>query len=199
MSTALALSLVGGWEAIDNRRSRWPLVGLGVGLLTVATMIALQGNQMFLDRFDGLRITQGVRADVFEAHWNAFLASPLFGYGLGSFREVNNQIATIANAPSLAASVVLHNAYLQWLVEAGLVGAAPFFMLIVFILGCTIWRTLKRPRNRTLLAGLLAISVLILTHATVDVSLNTPSFEAFWTLLLGMGFALSQSSRRRAG
>ena len=36
----------------------------------------------------------------------------------------------------------------------------------------------------------------MLLHAAVDVSLNTPSFEAFWTLILGLGFALSQASSR---
>lgn len=199
-ATGLSLCLVGAWEAIESRRSRWSLVAAGVGLTAVAATVAFQGNQLFLDRFGDLRAGQGIRAQVFEAHWHAFLASPLFGYGLGSFSEVNDQIATIANTRSLAVSVVLHNAYLQWLVEAGVVGSAPFFILIALILGTTSWRTARRAHNRTIMVGLLAASLLVLVHATVDVSLNTPSFEAFWALLLGLGFALSQApSGRRSG
>lgn len=196
-STGLALAILVGWEAIDNRRSRWPLALAGCGLLLLAAVFLFQGNSLFLDRFETLELQQGTRAAVFEAHWRAFLASPLFGYGLGSFPQVNNMIMTAPNAGALSESVILHNAYLQWLLEAGLVGAVPLFLLIAGVLALTLWRAVRRPRNRTLVVGLLAASALVLVHATVDVSLNTPSFEAFWTLLLGMGFALSQAPSGR--
>lgn len=196
VATVVATALFLGWAALDNRASKWPLMIGGGIILLCAVLFVAQGNTLFADRFGGLAGGDATREAVAVAHWKAFLASPLFGYGLGSYPEVNNQIMTASNASALAVSVVQHNAYLQWLEEAGIVGAIPMFALIAVILGSTAWRAFQRKRNRTLIVGLLSASVVVLLHASVDVSLNTPSFEAFWTLLLGIGFALSQAPRR---
>lgn len=195
-ATGMAAVIFLGWSALDNRRSRWPFLALGGLLILVAVLFLVQGNTLFADRFGSLAQGDETRSAVAAAHWRAFLDSPLLGYGLGSYPQVNNQIMTASNAAALSVSVVQHNAYLQWLEEAGLLGAAPMFALIAVILGATAWRAMRRPRNRTLVAGLLAASVVVLLHAAVDVPLNTPSFEAFWSLLLGLGFALSQAQPR---
>jgi O-antigen ligase len=195
-STALSLLLFLGWAALDNRRSRWPLMATGGLLVLVAIVLVVQGNTLFADRFGTLSEGDTTRSVVAAAHWQAFLDSPLLGYGLGSYSQVNNQIMTEANAAALSVSVVQHNAYLQWLEEAGVIGATPMFVLIAVILGATAWRAFRRPRNRILIVGLLAGSLVVLLHAAVDVSLNTSSFEAFWALMLGLGFALSQAPSR---
>lgn len=196
-ATVVALVLFIGWTALDNRSGRWPLMLVGGSLITVALVLMLQGNALFADRFGTSGVHDESRRILAAAHWAAFLDSPLLGYGLGSFAQVNNQILTTSNAEVLSTTTVLHNVYLQWLEEAGIIGAAPMFTLIAVVLGVTAWRAIRRPRNRTLVAGLLAGSVLVLLHAAFDVSLNTPSFQAFWSLMLGLGFALSQSSERR--
>ncbi|MDP3406191.1 MAG: O-antigen ligase family protein [Brevundimonas sp.] len=195
-ATGLAVILFLGWAALDNRRSRWPLMALGGVLVLGAVLLLVQGNTLFADRFGTLAEGDSIRSAVAAAHWQAFLDSPLLGYGLGSYAQVNNQIMTQANAGALSVSVIQHNAYLQWLEEAGVIGAAPMFALIAVILGTTAWRAYRRPRNRILVVGLLAGSLIVLLHAAVDVSLNTPSFVAFWTLMLGLGFAMSQASSR---
>lgn len=197
-ATALALVLFLTWEAVDDRRPRWTLIAAGFGLiLLVAALLVIQGNSLFIDRFATVEDAADLRAQVFDAHWRAFLTSPVFGSGLGTYAQTNNQIMTAGNADALSASVVLHNVYLQWLGEAGLAGAVPMFALVALILGSIGWRAVSRPRNRTFLAAILAVSVLALAHATVDVALNTPSFQAFWTLLLGLGFALGQAPTGR--
>lgn len=195
-ATGVAAAMFLGWSALDDRRSRWPLLALGGLLILVAVLFLVQGNTLFADRFGNLAQGDDTRSAVVAAHWRAFLDSPLLGYGLGSYPQVNNQIMTASNAAALSVSVVQHNAYLQWLEEAGLLGATPMFALIAIILGATAWRATHRPRSRTLVAGLLGASVVVLLHAAVDVPLNTPSFEAFWSLLLGLGFALSQTQLR---
>jgi len=196
-ATGLALVVVVGWEAIGNRRARWPLIAGGCLLVVLAAVVLIRGNTLFIDRFGDVAGAGAFRAMVYEAHWRAFLASPLSGYGLGSYSELNNQLMTAVNAGALSDSVIMHNVYLQWLVEAGIVGAAPMFGLIGIILSIIGWRALQRSRNRGLLVGILASSLLILVHAAVDVPLNTPSFEAFWTLLLGIAFALAQAPGSR--
>lgn len=195
-ATILALALFLGWSALNNRRARWSLIAGGSLLILCVIVLIVQGNSLFVDRFGGLSAGDATRATVAEAHWRAFLDSPLLGYGLGSYPQVNNQIMTAANAQALSASVIQHNAYLQWLEEAGVLGALPMFGLIAAILAATVWRAWRRQRNRVLVVGLLAASVVVLLHAAVDVSLNTPSFEAFWALLLGIGFALAQAPSR---
>jgi O-antigen ligase len=195
--TGLAVVLFLGWAALDNRRGRWPLMVVGGVLIVVALTLLLQGNTLFADRLGTLADGDDSRLTLAAAHWQAFLDSPLMGYGLGTYSQVNNQIMTAANAEVLSRTTVLHNVYLQWLEEAGVIGATPMFVLIAVILGVTLWRTIRRPGNRTLVAGLLAGSVVVVLHAAVDVSLNTPSFQAFWTLMLGLGFALSQAPTRQ--
>lgn len=194
-ATGLALALLAAWAALDNRRARWPLILGGAALAIGVVVFYLQGNTLFVDRFGLLAQKADGRAPLIAAHWEAFQKAPLFGYGLGTFSEVNNQVMTSQNATDLSTTIVLHNAYLQWLEEAGLIGSAPFFLLLAIVLGATGWRAFVRRRNRTLVVGLLATSLVVLLHAAVDVSLNTPSFEAFWSLILGLGFSLSQVSR----
>lgn len=196
-ATGLALVVVIGWEAIGDRRARWPLIAGGCGLVILAAVVLVRGNTLFIDRFDDVAGAGAFRAMVYEAHWRAFLASPLSGYGLGAYPELNNQLMTAGNVAALSDSVILHNAYLQWLVEAGVVGATPMFVLVAFILGVIAWRGVRRPRHRGLLVGILASAVLVLIHAAVDVPLNTPSLEAFWALLLGLGYALAQARESR--
>ena len=195
-ATLVAVLIFLGWSALDDRRSRGPLLALGGLLIVVAVLLLVQGNTLFADRFGSFAQGDDTRSIVAAAHWRAFLDSPLIGYGLGTYPQVNNQIMTASNAGALSVSVVQHNAYLQWLEEAGLLGATPMFALVAIILAMTAWRSVHLPRNRTLVAGLLSASVVVLLHAAVDVPLNTPSFEAFWTLLLGLGFALSQARPR---
>lgn len=193
-ATGLALGLFAVMVAVGQPHLRRPLfVMSGMAVLGVVVVL-LQGDSLLVDRVERLDAGGASRFDLLAPHWRAFLDAPLFGSGLGTFPEVNNLIMTPETASTLSATVVLHNVYLQWLEEAGVVGAAPMFLLILVILGTTAWRAFASRRNRTLVLGLLSASVLVLVHATVDVSLNTPSFCAFWSLLLGLGFALSQAA-----
>lgn len=195
-ATGLALAVFAGWAAYDRRQARGPLVVAGVLMTGAAAVIHAQGNTLFLDRLGGLGAEHASRADLLAPHWRAFHDAPLFGVGLGAFPEQNNLIMTPENAEALSATVVLHNVYAQWLVEAGVIGAAPMLALVAVILGATARRGLGRGRNRILIAGLLAASLVVLLHAAVDAPLNTPSLCALWSLLLGLGFAMSQVRRQ---
>jgi hypothetical protein len=56
---------------------------------------------------------------------------------------------------------------------------------------------LRRSRMTVIIFALLAADVVVLTHGITDFALETPSFSAFWTYLLGLQFALAQGSSAR--
>lgn len=196
-ATGVALVVLLVLDAFQNRMSRWAVLLFAGGILLVVTALLAAGNTLFVDRYQTSEVDGAYRMVMLQSHWRAFLASPLFGFGLGSYPEVNNQIITPETFGPLSDTIVLHNTYAQWLEEAGLVGAIPMFLLIAWILGVTAWRTSQTRRNRTALIGLLLASMIVLFHASVDVSLHIPTFTGLWSLLLGLGFALSQAPNAR--
>ncbi|QTC91468.1 O-antigen ligase family protein [Brevundimonas goettingensis] len=180
------------WELLDGKTGRLPLLIGGGVLLVVAVVLGLGGNDLLWSRVGDIGVDKLTRADILSSHWQAFLDSPLFGYGLGSFSDVNSQIMTDQNFEVLWPVRAAHNVYLQWLEEAGIVGAAPMFLLIATVTGVAVWRTFTLRKGQTLLRGLIAASVVILVHGTVDFALQVPSIAAFWAFLLGCQFSFGR-------
>jgi O-antigen ligase len=133
----------------------------------------------------------GHRQIIFETHWSAFLASPWFGYGLGTFNEINKLQETALNFPVLWNIRAAHNVYLQWLEQAGIAGAAPMFACIVFLVASLFFAAFQQRRLTTWLRGLGAASVLILIHSWSDFALEIPALSLTWALLLGSGYAVA--------
>jgi O-antigen ligase len=180
------------WELFDAKRDRMPLLIGGGVLLLVAVVMALGGNDLLWERFDAVHSDSTMRGGIFAAHWNAFLDSPLFGYGLGSFADINSQIITDQNYLDLWPVRAVHNVYLQWLEEGGIIGAAPMFLLIATILGVAVYRTFTLRKGQTLLRGLIAASVVVLVHGSADYALQVPSVAAFWAFVLGCQFSFGR-------
>ena len=190
-ATMVAASVLMIWELFDAKGRRLPILVAGGLLLLVGLVLLLGGNDLIWTRMD--RIGSLIRQNIFGAHWQAFLASPLFGYGLGSFSDMNSQIMSADTYSDLWAIRAAHNVYLQWLVEAGIVGALPMFLLVAWITGVAIWRSFRLRSGQTLMRGLVAASLVVLIHGTTDFALQVPSIAAFWTFLLGLQFAFGQS------
>ncbi len=78
---------------------------------------------VFVERFQS-QISSGDiltgRLDIWKEGWEAFLSSPLLGHGWGWFRYNN----------SIGAEFHVHNCYLQWLCELGIVFSLPIFWFI---------------------------------------------------------------------
>lgn len=181
--------------AASDRQSRRPAMLAFAGVATALLATFVFAGETLLDRFERLEGDNITRADLVAAHWRAFLEAPLLGVGLGAYPDATGLIMTTDNARALSSTVVLHNAYLQWLTEAGVLGSMPMLLLLAVILTVTAWGGL-RSGSRILVAGLLAGTVVSLVHAAVDVTLNTPSVCALWSLVLGLGYGLSQGPRR---
>jgi O-antigen ligase len=180
------------WTFARSPRGKTPAIVAGGFMLIISGVLFFGGNALIWSRVDALDADTTTRGQIFAAHWQAFLASPLFGYGLGSFDAVNLQIMTAENASALWSIRALHNVYLQWLEEGGLIGAIPMFALIATILGLSIWRSGRVRGTPTPLHGLFCANLVILIHGLTDYGLQVPSVSALWAFLLGLQFAYGQ-------
>ena len=198
-ATAVALAVFLTWEGVARR---WRLIGPAGLALAVAAAGALallaMGGEAFLSRVLDVGADPGTRRDIAHAHWSAFRAAPWLGYGLGSFDGVNSLVITSANYHSLWNVRAAHDVYLQWLEEAGVLGAAPMFACIGGIIAVTATGTIRRTRMTTWLRGLVAASLVLLIHGASDFALQIPSVATLWACLLGLGLGISirQAVRR---
>lgn len=188
-ATALAAGVLLIWEMLDARGDRLPVLMAGLALLVTAGVLLMGGNDLLWARLEGLDSDAAVREAIFGAHWKAFLDSPLFGYGLGSFNDLNAQILTTENYGALWSIRATHNVYLQWLEEAGIIGAAPMFLLIATVIAVSAWRTGQARSGQSLMRGLVAANLVVLVHGFTDYALQVPSVAAMWAFLLGLQFA----------
>lgn len=166
------------------------------GLLVLSVTLVFLGDQM-LDRLVQSGSDPQLRIEAWKAHWAAFLASPLFGYGLGNFEPVNKSLLTLSNFDHLFNLRAPLNVYLQWLEEGGLLMAVPMFLCIGWILLITLLGALRRSRMTGLLAGLLAFDAVFLVHGFTDSALFTPSVAALWAWTLGLQAGLAQGTSSR--
>lgn len=171
-------------------------VRAGMLVSVAGVALALVAGQQVTERLAQSSADLHKRTDILEAHWHAIQASPWFGYGLGSFDTVNKTLLTPSNIETLGETRLMHNAYLTWLEQAGLVGATLMFLCVGLIIWRTFRSTVQRSRMTTVLFGLLAANMVIMLHAITDIALETPSMAAFWSWILGLQFALSKGSRR---
>lgn len=141
-----------------------------------------------------LGVDANTRSTIFASHWDAFLASPTFGYGLGTFTTINDFVMTPDTYGALWSIRAAHNVYIQWLEEAGLLGALPMFATIAIGIGITALRARRSRTERTLLEGLVLCNLVVLLHGTTDYALQVPSIAAAWAFILGLQCAFSQAA-----
>lgn len=192
VATLLATSVLLVWTLAGRRGGRSGIAVASGLLIIVSAVLALGGNDLLWARLGQDDPTLGGRAELFTAHWKAFVASPLFGWGLGSFDVVNMQMMTAETVASLWNSRATHNVYLQWLEEAGLIGALPMFALVGCIVTPAALRARRTGSGQTLLIGLVCANLVVLIHGLTDFALQVPSIAAFWSLLLGLQFGFGQ-------
>ena len=80
-----------------------------------------------------------------------------------------------------------HNVYLQWIEQAGVVGAALMFLCIGLIALRVMRGAWRRRRMRAWMVGILAVLALFLGQGLGDFALEVPAMAAFLSLLLGLG------------
>lgn len=190
VATLLAIVVLLVWELAAEPKGRTSIAIAAAILLVLGGVLFFAGNTLVWTRVAGIDGDVSVRSEIFSAHWHAFLASPLFGYGLGSFDVLNMQIMTGENVEELWSIGATHNVYLHWLEEAGLIGAMPMFALVLFVMVAAVFRS--GGRGRGLQHGMVCANLVVLTHGLSDYALQVPSIAAFWAFLLGLQFAFGQ-------
>lgn len=197
LATGVALIAFGALEFFGGRikLSRAALIGFG-SVAVVGLLLVFAGDRI-LDRFVTSGTTDTGREQMMQVHWRAFLASPLMGYGLGTFDTVNRTLLDSQNFASLWTIRAVHNVYLTWLEQAGLIGAAPMFVLIGLLIFITIRNGLGRSRMTHALFALVAVDVVFLAHGFTDFTLEVYSMAAMWAYVLGLQLSLSYGSRNR--
>lgn len=196
-ATALAIIVLLLWETLSRKEKPSRRVILVAVVGAAAAVFAIGGADALWTRLESVDSDAATRGVIFSVHWNAFLQSPLFGHGLGSFSAINAQQMTPENFGALRTIGATHNVYIQWLEEAGVLGAVPMFALIALVIGTAIRRSSLQDTGATLQRGLIAANLVLLVHGTTDYALQVPSIAAFWAYLLGLQFAYGKARAER--
>lgn len=194
----IGLSAYGLSQFVRRGGSAAPRIAISVIVLMGVIGLLIAAGDQLITRFLAVEQDYDLRKLIVETHWRAFLASPFNGYGLGGFEAVNRIYQDPHNFQALWNLASTHNVYVQWLEEGGVAAALPMFATIGAIMVIALAGALKRERMTGWLFALLACDLIILAHGWTDFALQTPSFAAFWALLLGLQFRLAQGSRGRA-
>jgi O-antigen ligase len=201
IATGAALAVFIAWEALARRVGLLTPYGLTLVAVTAAfvALMAIGGGPL-IDRLLKVDSYVAGRADIAAAHWQAFRAAPWMGYGLGGFDAVNRSVTTIRNYAALWNIHAAHDVYLQWLEEAGVLGAAPMFLAVGAVLVLAVRGSVRRTRMTTWVRGLLAAALVALIHGLSDFGLQVPSMAQLLACVLGLaaGLAMPSSAGERS-
>jgi O-antigen ligase len=192
LATLAGVLTLGVWQAFAEPGRSWRTLGVAAGVTLIAAIVVGLGNDLVLRRVAELDRDVDIRSVIFAVHWRAFLDAPLWGTGLGSFTDVNSYLMSAETYRELWSIRATHNVYLQWLQEAGLIGATPMFALIGLVIVASALRAGTLSRGGWALRALVAANVVVLVHGLTDYALQVPSVAAVWALLLGMQFGFGQ-------
>jgi O-antigen ligase len=161
-------------------------------LLVAASVVFLISGDHTAARLASTDPLSNDRLQLLAAYWPTFKASPWLGYGLGAFAAFNDASMSLGNSLLLSILGAVHNVYLQWLLQMGVPGALAMVGCVAVLLGATARGVARRSSQQTLGAGCLAVAVVFAVHGLVDYAFEEPSMAAFFSLILGLGYGVSQ-------
>jgi O-antigen ligase len=195
-STVIALAVLLTWQVLSQGRKLGAVAILGgAAALLVVVGVAMRSADLTAARLENLENDIVARGIIFDAHWEAFLGSPWFGFGLGSFPLVNQLITTSETLGVLFNVRATHNLYLQWLEEAGVIGAALMAAWVLVALWRAIREGLKPGTGGALARAAVAAAVLVLIHGLSDFAVQVPALQALFAVGLGAVTAATPSRR----
>jgi O-antigen ligase len=153
-----------------------PLVAIGV----VSAFVVVPGLYARTTERIGDQRTEWDRLNLDRAAENMVLARPLFGFGLGTFRDRSGPyFKQSPDFPLTNTTGELHNVFLSIAAELGLVGASIWLLALVLAVGGAI--TVRGPPELyPWRVGLLAMTVMWLIVANLTPMLQAFPNQALW-------------------
>jgi O-antigen ligase len=197
----VAAAVAFGAALLVMRGRRGRILGAGVGVLLIGALY-FAAHPSGLHRINTSDSGNG-RTELWEVAWRISAHHPLVGVGLHNFTVYSPRYVRQAGALSYVDLIaerphVVHNTYLEVLVETGIVGLGLFLGVIGASLGA-VWRAAVRFgqsgafRWETLARGVLVADIGVLTAAFF---VTVSSQPMFW-FLLALGPALLVVAERR--
>jgi O-antigen ligase len=174
----------------------WLLVVVG-GISVVSAIIFAVPMSGLIGRLGTLNDDAVVRATIFKSHFSFAWQHRWFGAGLGAFNSVNNSIVRPENYQALSVIRAMHNVYLQWFEEVGLVGLAALALLNAAILFPMVVAALTRKQMGGRIWAILGGYLVYLLHGFTDYAFQEPALSLFAALLLGCGFAMATNKTEK--
>lgn len=196
LAVALGPLLIGArfWRARREKRA-W-IAGAGVVGGVGLALLAFATDRTVLSRLADTSLDTADRWAIWSAYGSAFLQSPLYGFGLGSAPVLAKMSVTPDTYDALWNIRAVHNVYLQWLVEGGLIGAVLMFATLACLLAVAVKGATRGAFQS--LVPFFAADLVFLLQGLVDYPLQIPSVAMMWALLLGLqtGIAVRPDQKR---
>lgn len=198
----VTVALLAALAALQGRRRRrrnrklapswvWPLLGL----LVAALLWWLSGP--LLARFDTLGSEALVRSMMWDHYLDLAIASPLQGYGPGSFPTLN---AATLDDPLTAGSLWFVNSAHNLFLQIALTGGFPYLLLMTWA-GWAILSPVAHLAWQGQLPldalGSFALVLAVLLCATVDIALDVPAVVLLTLFLSGLLWGRALKLRER--
>jgi O-antigen ligase len=168
-----------------------------VGALLLAAAFLFFGD-VIVGKFTRQGLGDASRMPVYIVTMRSILASPLLGYGYGTFADVfpmfrDQSVSTWGQWQQA------HNTYLEAFQGLGLLfGSMLIASLVMLVLRC-VKGAMTRQMNETLPCVAASVAFLLGAHSLIDFSLQMQAIAITFMALLGAGVAQSESSRLMLG
>ncbi len=158
-------------EALSATRDRQTRAAALAVAIAVALLALVFGGRLAF-RWETLTLMEDPRIIMIDAHARAAGEALITGHGFGAFGVVNNLAMTPETVDALAPIGAVHNVYVQWVEEAGLLGAVPFFAAVALLMWPVLRAAAPSGRQRHWRRAGAVIMVATALHGVVDFALN---------------------------
>lgn len=181
------------WTSQLARSAKWKLLTVVVACFALLiSMDAWHASESLINRFIYMQTSNGAsysRVAIAKDSFRMLRSKPWIGIGLGTFRHEFPRFKTL---PGSLAVTHAHNDYLEIICEGGILGALPWFIFLVCVVG-SCWRGARQLRPDCLPYAI-AIACFLL-HSLVDFNLFVPGNAALFYALCGMLLAAEKAPR----
>lgn len=184
------ITFFGAVTFAPSLQARWHII-FGLGLTVALGIILLISDNVTTERLAESSIQTEGRTRIFELTWQAIHDWPIFGTGLGTFRDV----FPLYRTEDLRLPVDrAHNDYLETIVELGLPAATALFLSMASLLLVCLRGVRHRRRDAIFPCIGVGVTTLVAVHSLFDFSLQMPGVAALYWLIMGAAVAQSFNS-----